>query len=522
VLDHPLKLLPNLDPLPMAPRAALVDPFSSLPPEVMLEIWSYLSSSDIFSLKIASPNALHVELPPSYYRRFLKQEFKYLPTIAPEITSHEASIKWGIPSSIDWRGSFERLRRLIRTPRLLEDANDEDYKREWNKVDIGLKNRNRIWKIVKPIAETLVETSTFAMRTLLGAHGDAAKQTSVVRGYVGARSGREGTVCTAYIGNRGRLPEWVDLEDEEVKEETVNVKVEKIRLWYDGPTGVFCGLEFTVKDEELGLDTRRFGRQGSKHFDLSLHGRVVAGFAFCYDAIAGIICGAQVIWLYETDPKSSLEFQFAKRIGRWDKFMRQIIVPMIYRKFVGLTGFLSSAGFIETVGILEEAYVVDDDQFGPRNTPPRTQPLTHEEASLWKTKIPPRNVIMHEREGASIPDWRLHGAEWEVWEPGHPEEGVDVRTKPPSSSRLESIVGYYDQHFLRGLEFMYVDRNHRRTSSLMGVREGGKMGTFTVAENESIIASVISFGDVGVYGILVGALGWSLSISSVPLLTLCG
>jgi len=513
VRDCPLKFLPNLDPLPVAPRAALTDPFSSLPPEVILEIWSYLSSSDIFSLKTASPDALNVEIRPSYYRRFLKEEFKYLPTLAPEIRKQEAYIKRGRSSPIDWRGSFERLRRFIRTPRLSADASDEDYRREWDGIDIGLKNRNRIWKIVKPIAETLVETSTYAMRTLLGAHGDAAKQTSVVRGYVGTRSGRDGAVSTAYVGNRGRLLEWTEPEDEDETEEMVNVNSRKVRFWYDGPTEVFCGLEFSVHDDELGADTRRFGREGSKHFDLSLQGRVLTGFAFCYDAIVGIVCGAQAIWLYESDPKSSQEYQFAKRIGRWDKLMRQIIVPTDRRKFAGLTGFLNSAGFIETVGILEEALVVEDDHFGPRSPPPRTLPLTHDEASLWKDRIPPGSVIMLEREGAVIPDWRLLGAEWEVWEPGHHEDGVVVRTKPPSSSRLERIVGYYDQHFLRGLKFMYVDRNRRRRSFLMGVAESEKQGSFIVGEKETIIASVISFGDEGVYGIMVGV---SMTVSHTP------
>jgi hypothetical protein len=258
---------------------------------------------------------------------------------------------------------------------------------------------------------------------------------------------------------------------------------------------------------------RRFGRKGSKHFDYTLQEKVLVGFAFCYDAIAGIVCGAQAIWLYKTDPKSSQEFQFAKRIGRWDKFMRQIIVPTAHRKFTGLTGFLNSAGFIETVGLLEQTLVEEDDHFGPRSPAPHTLPLTHDEASLWKDRIPPRRVIMCEREGAVIPDWRLLGAEWEVWEPGYHEDGVRFHSKPPSSSRLERIVGYYDQHFLRGLRFMYVDRNRRRTSFLMGVAEGEKQGSFTVYENETIIASVISFGDEGVYGIMVGA---SMTVFHTP------
>jgi hypothetical protein len=500
--DPLLRLRPNNDPLPRAPRAATTDPFTSLPTEVILEISGYLSSSDIFCLKIASPTVLHVALPDSYYRRFLRQEFKYLhPKLTSEIDEHEAMIQKGIRSPVDWRGSFERLRRLTRTPRLLGKPEDEDYGKEWDDIDIGLKNRSRIWKIVKPIAETLVETSSLAIHDALHAHKGALDRTSVVRGYVGTRSGREGTVCTAYVGCRA-LGIDSDNDDDDV-EEVIDVRVEAIRIWYDGPTGVFTGLEFHIFDEGLeGPDTKRFGRPGSEHFDVSLRGKVLAGFAFCF--AHGIVCGVQAFFL-DISERVPVELQFSRRVGRWpaDGFIRKVVAPPEHRKFVGLTGFLNSAGFIETVGALEESHAVEQDHIGPQFEPPLTIPLTHNEASLWRRKLPPSNVALREREGIATTDWRLAGSEWEIWEPGYHEDGVEVRGYVPSVGRLETITGYYDKRLLRGLEFVYINRNGHRTSSLIGTREGDKQCSFTFSSGEKVIASVISSSDEGVHGILV-------------------
>lgn len=72
----------------------------NLPIETILEISGYLSSSDIFCLKMASPAVLHVALPNSYYRRFLKEEFKYLLKLRPEIEKHEMSIRLGMSAQL--------------------------------------------------------------------------------------------------------------------------------------------------------------------------------------------------------------------------------------------------------------------------------------------------------------------------------------------------------------------------------------------------------------------------------------
>ncbi|KAA8893711.1 hypothetical protein FN846DRAFT_1003903, partial [Sphaerosporella brunnea] len=491
-----LKRHPNTDPLPYAPRAAIIDPFTRLPNEVILEICAYLSSSDIFCWKVSSPTVLHVGLPESYYRRFLRQEFMYLyPRLSSEIEEQEDMMQRGIKSPIDWRGSFERLRRLTRTPRHPEDG------KEWAEIDIGLKNRRRIWHIIKPIAEAIVETSDVSLYDFFHAHQNAVDTASVVRGYVGARSGQQGTICTAYVGCRVVHSESDvhEDEDEDEVEEVANVRTEAIRMWYDGPTGLFTGVEFEIFDEGLqGLAKKRFGRPGSEHVDVALRDKVLAGFAFCFSR--GIVCGAQAFFLdaSEAITREPVDLQFSRRVGRWsaDGLIRKLVASPERGNFVGLTGFLNSAGFIETVAILEENhadFLIE---------PPRTIPLTHHEASLWRRRLPPCNVVLREREGIATTNWRLSGSEWEIWAPGYHEDGVEVRGYVPPIGRLEKITGYYDQRFLRGLEFVYVNINGRRTSSLIGLREGDKQSTFVLSIGDKVIASVISSSDEGVHGLL--------------------
>lgn len=508
VRDNPLKCLPNTDPLPRAPRPGAVDPFMDLPVETILEISSYLSSSEIFRFKIASPAVLNVALPGGFYRRFLKEEFRYLLKLRPQVEKHEDSIRRGIPCPIDWRGSFERLRRLTSTPRLSGSPGDEDYGKEWDHVDICLKNRSRIWKIVKPMAEVLVETSSYAIRELHGAHAGAIGRTSVVRGYVGARSSMEGTTHTAYVGNRGCPNGQLDPEDPDEEsddviqelEDVVRVGVESVRLWCDGKT--FCGVEFFVRDEgHHDIRTTVFGRRGVECTDAPARGKELAGFAFCLDD--GIICGAQAFYRDEFARNKTAS---SRRAGRWDGPVRKLIVPPGMRIFVGLTGFMNSFGFIETVGILEENGVYSvDGGLAPPPEPPRNVPLSHDECSLWRKKPPPTNVVMREREGSEMADWRLRGCDWEIWEPGFEEDGAE-RGKLGSSFRLNRITGYYDSRFLRGLEFTYVDRNHRQRTSLMGSNDKSYRESFMdLADGEEIHASVINFSDEGVHGILVSA-----------------
>lgn len=354
---------------------------------------------------------------------------------------------------------------MTRTPRLSGKPDDECYGKEWDEVDICLKNRSRIWKIVKPIAETLVETSSYAIRELHGAHADVMGRTGVVRGYVGLRSSKEGVTHTAYVGNRGRPNGQFDSEDlEEELEDIVQVRVENIRLWCDRQT--FCGVQFFVQDEELGQEKKdvRKTRLRARRYTRQRPGIGRIRVLFC----GWHCCGAQVFF---RDEFVKGKTTFSKRVGRWNGSLRKIAIPPDWRIFVGLTGFMYSAGFIETVGILEEnGFGSEEEGFGRLREPPSTVPLSHDESSLWRKKLPPSNVEMHEREGAEIADWRLCGSDWEIWEPGFHEEGVKAGWAV-STERLERITGYYDERFLRGLEFSYVDRNHRQRTSLMGSKE---------------------------------------------------
>jgi hypothetical protein len=455
-----------------------------LPPEVILMVASYLTSSDIFCWKMASPSVMNVGLPEIMYRRFLREEFKYLPKLGLEIQEQELNIQKGRGCSIDWRGSFDRLRRLIRTPRLSNIPTDDDYGKEWDEVDIGLKNRARIWKIVKPIAETLVETSSMALQGLHGAHKSHADRTSIFCGQVGVRSGKEGAAHTVYLGPRAN-PGF---------ENAIQVRIQKIRIWTDDATRMFCGLRFEILDEVLGPSTKPFGRSSSEYVDLNMVGVAVSGFAFCVSN--GVVSGVQVFYLPEGDLRQKGTL-WSKRIGIWDGPMRKVTIPCDSHKFIGVTGFLNSNGFLETVGILEENLAVDG--FGASNA----SSLSHDVASLWKNKLPPTSVELREREGVDINDWRLCGSEWEVWAPQIIEDGVTFR-RPLTPRVLKTIIGYYDDQFLRGLEFVYVGLN-QNFSSIIGVKEGTKQGSISFERGESVAASVISFGKDGVHGILVSS-----------------
>lgn len=480
-----------------------------------------MSSSDIFSLKIASPVVHVVGIPPSYYRRFLRDEFKYIPRLLPEVEKHEAL---GIASPVSWRLSFERLRRLIATPRISGNPEDEDYGNEWDDVDICLKNRARIWKIVKPIAETLVETSSTAVRKIHDAHSGSIGKTSVVRGYVGVRRSSEGKNRTVYVGSRRqppaiqqsvkKAPVEDDDEDEEDEEEEdddeedddtgqIAVKVVLIRLYSDN--GIFCGVEITTAADD-GRRTHVFGKKTvDPACTAYTEWREIAGFAFCF--ADGIVTGAQ-LFLRNLDDKRKTDFR--ERVGSWNGAMRKITIPPDWRKFVGLTGFVNSSGFIETIGILEENGNGTADMLG-MVVPPSTVPLSHDESSLWRNGLPPTSVMLYEREGADVPDWRTSGSEWEIWQPGYYEDGVyDQERMPytpkPAKGRLREIVGYYDEQFLRGLEFIYVnrDRSNRITSTMMGKKNGwSKRDSIRLADGDAIIAAVINYGNEGVHGIIV-------------------
>ena len=140
---------------------------------------------DLIYIYIDSLLLTHPEYPclihHSFIRRFLRDEFKYLPTLVKEVADYEALRERKELDAIDWRGSFERLRKLMMVPKDGEG---------WVFVDICLKNRNRIWKIVKSMADHFVESSPALLLHRYNAPVPFVERTGVVRGYVGVRIGR--------------------------------------------------------------------------------------------------------------------------------------------------------------------------------------------------------------------------------------------------------------------------------------------------------------------------------------------
>lgn len=242
-----------------------------------------------------------------------------------------------------------------------------------------------------------------------------------------------------------------------------------------------------------------FGRKGNMSRTIPTAGRAITGFVF--RLADGIVCGAQVCFLNPDDTPTTRESTPVRHssvlVGR-DGLVRKIIVPPKEGRFVGLTGFINSAGFIETVGILERRITL-------------TTPQIHPDASVWRLPaqltdrervvVPPSCVTLHEREGPYIPEWRTTGAEWaqDVWNVDDEGEstlyGPDIMPIP-----LENITGYFDNKFLRGLQFSYAGNTRTK---LIGLKEGGNTYSMNLLEKERITACVISYDEEGVRGILV-------------------
>lgn len=484
--NNPLKFKPATTPHAIAPRALNGDPFMLLPPEMLAMIARCLSAADIFSLKIASPAVCNFVLPDAFYKRFLRTEFGHLPKLSTRL-DEEANVPT-LQSKVDWRGTWERLRSLVRTPR--NPAKSE----EWRHVDIGLKNRCRIWKIVKPIAEVLVHTSPEVLYNLHQPPQDVLSATTLVRGFMGTRSGKEGRMENVYLRGaacRRKIPSDDESQSEpKVVEYELFAKLKSISVWSTfnhNTSKVFSGLGFHLKHGSRH-ETRIFGREGPDCQSFppkEVRRWKLRGFGFCLSG--GIITGIKI--LYDTDPlfptPSEAEYGFWPVNG----FVRHIIVPKDWRRLSGMLGFMNSFGQFETIGLLEQKLTHDS---AGRSLPdaPMNVPLSHEEASLWKGNPPPLDVLLLEREGPVISNWRLRGAEFEIWD----------RARP----KLSEIVGWADEKALRGLEFHYyndtaVGLRHQR---LLGSKKGAPTG-FRIDSGDHIYAMVIGRSDEGIHSLHV-------------------
>ena len=499
------------------------DPFDHLPNEIKVEVFRYLTSTDIFSFKQASLSMHSVEIPSLMYKRFIQEEFDYYPPLTTAVKRYvEGSLTPAENVKVDWKATFERVRKSIRTPEPGDGS-------EWDEIDISLKNRNRIWKIVKPMAEEFVETCPSVLRQKYGVPVQQANRTSVVRGWVGTRSGREGVAESAYFGDRAKPREKsaaaVEEEEDEDEDdsddeddETISTELVKVRVYLSSAkevdpglgllrsdikegSQIVCGLEFQIyDDEEEEMQIRRFGRRSFQREDIPIPAnKNLIGFVFCFTE--NVVSGIRLVFGDSRCLPHSTISEFSEPIGKWGGVVRKVIAPPDYRMLAGVTGFINSSGFIEKIGLLELTLEQRSDQDGRNFVPPLQVELSHQESSVWKY-LPPTNVRFLEREGPKIRNWRLHMAEWETWHPRYEAEGI----VPPPSSRpnknLCEIVGYYDNEFLRGLSFIYETPSGRMVSTA-GVTEAKCKSISPLSNGEKISAVVISFGVGGVHGLLV-------------------
>lgn len=487
-------------------RRSFQDPFYKLPDEIKVEVFRYLTSTDIFSLKQASLFMHLLELPTKMYRRFIREEFDFFPPLVTAVKRYEERNERN--EMVDWKASFERIRKSIRTPEPGDGS-------EWDEIDISLKNRNRIWKIVKPMAQEFVETCPIVLRKKYRVPAQLANRTTIVRGWVGTRSGREGVAESAYFGDRAyNRRDTGGLEDEVELHETETTELIKVRVYLSALKEVsydpgllhgddndgcqlVCGLGFRLYDhdndcEEDETQIRRFGRKSFLFEDVDIPmGKYLIGFVVCFTK--NVVSGVRLVFG---------DSSFSSAIGKWGGVVRKIIAPPEYRVLVGVTGFVNSSGFIEKIGLLEETLSrKSSDRYGIIHSPPLQVELSHEESSAWRI-LPPNDVRFLEREGLKIRNWQLHMTEWEVWDAGYEGEGAIPSSTQRTNKYLREIVGYYDNEFLRGLVFKYETLTGW-VESRAGVVNVGCVKKIGFSMGERVSAMVISSGVGGIHSIVV-------------------
>ncbi|RPA73554.1 hypothetical protein BJ508DRAFT_333984 [Ascobolus immersus RN42] len=494
------------------------DPFAAqgtrIPKELIHQIFGYLSSTDVYSFRAASRYVHDCYLPPETYRLFLETEFKYVPLLQLEL---ERTRGCDNDKRIDYKGTFEWIRRSMRTPRPeTAELFQTEQGREWDDIDIGLKNRHRIWKIVCPIAEAFAETSS---QVLLSRHAVpsqyrevyesysvplqpyVARSINVPRGYFGRISGGEGRIESAYWG-------WK------------NMRIVKIRLFLTCEDGNVCGMRFYGQlpgdPEPFKREIRpgvilpsdgypklryRFGRMGPVHrefppgvgkffdstqifrgFDVLFKNGIIPAFRPIIDNYETAWCGPS------PDGPESVVFQ-----GRQSGVVRNMTVRNVER-LAGVAGFINSRGFIETFGLIEKGNeIASASDLIKRPSEP--------EFSAWKTQ-PPANLRFNRRVGVRLYNWRTAPCEWEIWDHRHLET-----ERQNSELSLASITAYTCAKFLRGLEFNYTN-NRRGTQIVRSL--GSTLGTWTkitfdveYLHGERILGAVIGESAEGIHSLLL-------------------
>ena len=477
-------------------KPTTVDPFRSLPEEVRLEVVNYLGYSDIRSCQSASVVWNQVTFRSIQYRRFFFEEMCFLPGLIMDTERRERE---GRITLHDWQPLFDHVAHVWRH-------------------DARLRNRRRIWKIVQPMAEELVERSSPHFRVLGGLSQAVASAITVVRGNVGVRSGVQGGHETVVFSELFRpvfeLPGGANSTPSGVRSDTAAARassadlavpqecfhaMRRIDLWLHPTERYICGMQFVFISQRMAPEPNRIisKQLGSrtvlcKSFMLDGHARVLTGFRVSWRQ--GRLWGIQFVLDHNQTPPT--EYCDAETITSWygrdDGPVRRLVAPRKFRALAGVTAFIASSGFIETFAILEKKKPLVGVGRLVLLMPPDTVPMSHREGSLWQAP-PPNDVEVLERLGAYLDDWRIRMAQCEVFAP-------TSQYQPPGE--IYSVVLFCDEQFLVGIRFLYqggTGRLHRD----IGNCEGGTGVKVLLQAGEEVALAVIGHGKDGVYSMQV-------------------
>ncbi len=477
-------------------RAPPEDPLGELPQEVLVEIMRYLSCVDIFCWRVASLQVNRIKFPPQLYRRLFIEEMVFLPGLMKNMRDDERDRPG---QRTNWEALFNHATRV------------------WRR-SLQLRNRRRIWKVVQPMAEEIVERSTQHLCRLGGLTDALSSAITVARGYVGVRSGIEGRHDTIVFSelfrpiyglSRMHSTEPGAIEgsatgssadpESSMNSEDAGFLLTGVDIWLHPMHHHVSGLRFYFAVEQNGSDTilpveKTIGDRTAvcEHFEIDSSARTLTGFRVCW--AAGHVRGVQLVL---EDPRTApTEYGEAEMMSKWfgsnDGPIRRLVAPRKFRTLAGVTAFVSSAGRIETFAILEKKKPLVGDG-GRLYTFPDTVPLTHREASLWESP-PPNDVDLMDRQGPPLEDWRLRPAQCEVFTPA-------AQHQPPGT--LYAIVSFSDGQYLLGIRFLYKDPTGDRIHRDIGDCSCGTGVKVTMAANEEISLVLIGHGPHGIMSLQV-------------------
>ncbi|KAI9677421.1 MAG: hypothetical protein M1817_006375 [Caeruleum heppii] len=470
------------------------DPFWRLPEDVLIETVKYLTCREYLRWRTASSRLRSINVRQKDSRRFFVEDMAFLPTLIKQMEDFERSFP---DHPLDWR-------------RLHEEAS-----LAWRKDD-GLRNRRRIWKIVQPMADELVERSDTNLQQISGIREGQQRHPSVVRGNVGATSGAEGNNTTIMFGHlfpetsdigspnvywfeddssessdlmSSEEPPWIEPERYEVLLETVHVWTEPGGLGLHG-----LGFVLRLSPVKRGYERTRLQIIGKRtadveHYRVDTPAMMLIGFNVCwYD---GRVRGVQFVLEDTAQPPSDYisNTTLSPRFGLWDGPIRHLIAPRLYRNLTGITGFVNSSGFIETFALLEGGKVVGDGQLYP----PPTVPLSHQEASMWR-EPPPYEAELLTRQGPVVGDWRLRACEWEVFRPC---------AKYLPAGTLTAVEAYIKEDYVAGLGFHYQNKQGQMELRHVGFDDGEPQESFELTPHDELRSVIISWDNGGVRSLQV-------------------